>query len=70
MAGGLDITEENAQKDFENMKKLYSKRPLQLNKIERSGASAQDVQKARSALEEFIFLTWLNQHVKNAYNLH
>ena len=34
------------------MKKLYSKRRLQLKKIERSGSSAQDVQKVRSALEE------------------
>ena len=60
----LDITEENAQKDFENMKKLYSKRRLQLKKVERSGSSAQNVQKARSALEELISLAWLNPHVK------
>ena len=46
IAGELDITEENRQKGFENMKELYSKRLLQLKKVERSGTSAQDVQKA------------------------
>ena len=39
-------------------------RRLQLKKVESSGTSAQDVQKARFALEELNFLAWLNPHVK------
>ena len=60
----VGITEADAKRDFENMKKLYAKRRLHLKKVERSRAGANVVQKARAALHELSFLSWMDPHMK------
>ena len=48
---------------FDNLKKRFSKRRINLQKAERSGTGAADVAAARAALNEYNFLFWLLPHI-------
>ena len=53
-----------AEQYWQNLKKLLSKRPCKLKEVNVSGASAGPVNKARKALEESNYLSWLFPFVK------
>eukprot|EP00794_Sanderia_malayensis_P002559 gene2559-2955_t len=49
---------------FENSKKRFSKRRLDLKKTKRSGTSASAVQKAKENIQNYSFLAWLIPYIK------
>ena len=53
-----------AEQYWQNLKKLLSKRRCKLKEVDVSGASAGPVNKARKALEELNYLSWLLPFVK------
>ena len=53
-----------AEQYWQNLKKLLSKRSCKLKEVDVSGASAGPINKARKALEELNYLSWLFPFVK------
>lgn len=53
-----------AEQQWKNLKKLLSKRRMRLKEVDVSGAAAGPVNKARRALEELNYLSWLFPFVK------
>eukprot|EP00794_Sanderia_malayensis_P006727 gene6727-7485_t len=65
IAAQMDIENgERTKQLFENLKKRFSKRRLDLKKSERSGTSASAVQKAKENMKEYSFLAWLIPYIK------
>ena len=60
IAKELDISNgKEAEQYWQNLKKLLSKQRCKLKEVDVSGASAGSVNKARKALEELNYLSWL-----------
>eukprot|EP00794_Sanderia_malayensis_P020860 gene20860-22911_t len=55
---------ERTRQLFENLKKRFSRRGLDLKKSERSGTSASVVQKAKENMKDYSFLAWLIPYIK------
>ena len=51
-------------KRFDNLKKLYSKKKINLKKTYRIGTSAEEVADAKKKLEAYAFLAWLEPHIR------
>ena len=56
--------EGEGQKLFENTKKKYSKKRIQLKKAKRSGAGRDDIYTFQKSLDEYSFLAWLDPYMK------
>ena len=61
-AVGLEDGE--GQKLFENIKKKYSKKRIQLKKAKQSGAGRDDIDMFHTHLDEYSFLAWLDPYMK------
>ena len=61
-AVGLEDGE--GQKLFENIKKKYSKKRIQLKKAKQSGAGRDDIDMFHIHLDEYSFLAWLDPYMK------
>ena len=61
-AVGLEDGE--GQKLFENIKKKYSKKRIQLKKAKQSGAGRDDIDMFHKHLDEYSFLAWLDPYMK------
>ena len=59
---------ETASKQFDVLKKRYSRKRQALKKASRSGSGAKETEAAQKDLEPYLFLSWLDDHVRNYRN--